>query len=240
MAKHGDMRDEDWRLQGITTVQNVPPDSTIDAKPGDILKIVVPTIFHDRNVALGLPNSTALFLDLSQRMFKQAESNREEELRKKEVRYIKEKSAFSFFEKTMASIIFAFNALEAFANEEIPDDHVHYKKWKKLYVAQSKPIIERWVSLDVKLGTIIPQVFNIPSPKGTSTWTEYMNLKELRDRIIHLKTQDQRALAGDPPSIWAILFTREEDSFALIAKRIIGYFYSKTEKPPRWYEPIPF
>lgn len=222
------------------TVLNVPPNTQIKTQRGDVLKVCFTPEKGGAIIGVGLPNASALYLDYSHRLHHQALDLYREAERKTSHNYIPDKLSFPFFQKIMGAIIFAFSAIETFANAEIPDDHMHFRKWKDIYVAESKSTIERWKSLDVKLGEIIPEVLKVPSPKGTHIWQDYMRIKDLRDRVVHLKTEDQRAHTTNPNSIWTQLWTPAVECFAATAKEIIGHYYSKVDKPPRWFTKIPF
>ena len=124
---------------------------------------------------------------------------------------------------------------------EIPDDHYHYKKRKKIFLAEAKNTIERWESTEVKIGEILPEILKIESPKGKREWEEYKKLKDIRDRIIHLKSVDQKVVKDGPDSIWKILFDEEVPNYPGIAKNLIAYFYEKKpELKPRWYKNFPY
>ena len=235
-----DAEKEDWRLQGVTTVLDVPPNIEIKAQRGDALKVCFTTEKAGTITAVGLPNASALYLDYSHRLHHQSLNLYQEAQRRISRNYIPDKLSFAFFQKMMGAIVFAFSAIETFANAEIPDDHMHYRKWRDIFIARSKPTIERWEPLDAKLGEIIPEVLKVPSPKGTQTWQDYIRLKDLRDRVVHLKTEDQRALATNLNSIWKQLWTPSAECFATTAKEIIGYYYNKVDKPPRWFTKSPF
>ena len=68
----------------------------------------------------------------------------------------------------MASIIFAYTAIEAFANEEIPEDYIYKAETRssEILIAYQKDSIERRISLDEKLGSILPKTKNLPTPKN--------------------------------------------------------------------------
>jgi hypothetical protein len=231
---------EDWRLQGVVTVLDVPPNARITTRPGNALKICFPVEKDGGIIAVGLPNASALYLDYAYRLHGQAIDLYREAEEKVSKSYVPDKLAFAFFQKIMGAIVFSFSAIETFANAEIPDDHMHFRKWREIYIARSKTTIERWEPLDAKLGEIIPEILKIPSPKSTKTWQDYTRVKDLRDRVVHLKTEDQKALATNPNSIWRQMWTPSVECFAITAKGIIGDYYTRCAKPPRWFSKVPF
>lgn len=137
----------------------------------------------------------------------------------------------------MACIIFAYTALEAFANSQIPDDYVYImnRSDKKCVEQYSKSQIERFISLDTKLGDILPEIMGLASPKGTSTWEKYLSLKKLRDEIIHCKSAPT---TQETNQIFKDLFSETVANPCLEAKDIIGYFLNslKPSDQPMWFK----
>lgn len=225
--------EQDWRLYCIAHVEDANP---ANAHKGDIVKVIFPRfLYKEREISIGLPNVCALYLDFSFKLFNQATDIRNKAVLKTKNGRIPDKLAFDYFEKIATSIILAFCAIETFANNEIPDAHIHYKKWKKLYLAENKITIQRHESTDIKIGTILPESKNIESPKGKEVWENYIMLKNFRDRIVHQKSTDQIALINNPPSIWQNLFSPDLPCFPKIALDLISYFHkANPENIPRW------
>ena len=240
MTKEYKIKNEDWRLQGVTTIKK--PSRGMKAEPGDVIKVCALTTYKENEIALGIPRAVALFLDIAFISFKDIAEMREAAVAKRDKCYIPDASAFSYFERVMTSIIFSYTALESFANEEIPEGYIHHQKTRGIFAALFKPTIERRVDLDTKLGDILPQVTQIISPKGTSLWTDYLRLKEDRNRIIHLKSHDRRAPYQGPPSIWERFFSPDLPHYPEIAKNMIAYFQKDRDESrvPRWFKLLPF
>jgi len=239
-AEQRAIEDEDWRLYLVTEVKDVSAGAKIDFKPGDIVKACAHLNTDGREAYIHLPSAGALCLEISQHAFERAVAKRLQEILPIGFNKAGEATLFQFLEEMMVSVVFAFTALEAFANEEIPDSYMHTGKSRGLFVARGKATIEREVSLDIKLGEIIPEALKIPTPKGKSVWEDYKLLKSLRDRLVHIKSPDQRALADDPESVWALLCKYDGESFARRAKSIMNYYYIAKGAVPRWFRKIPF
>lgn len=133
---------------------------------------------------------------------------------------------FDFFELSFQNIVFAYTALEAFANQTIPDDFVFTKlrQDKRCEESFSKDQIERYLSLDIKLSEVLPQITGTPLSKGASPWTEYAELRKIRDRIIHVKSVDVGVGDRSVESIWAELLKRRNTDSSLIAHIVISHF----------------
>jgi hypothetical protein len=140
----------------------------------------------------------------------------------------------------MASVIFAYTALESFANEEIPDEFSHPVEKNKCTEVYGKTQIERFLSLGVKLGDILPVVFDLASPKGTKAWEDYSALESLRHSIIHMKQVDREHVSYSSQSVWSRLIDDPVPYSVATAKSMIDYFYDSRSLKPHWYEDFPF
>lgn len=230
----------DWRLH--VAIPGKRKAGGLFQKEDDVIikGILPPFIFNKIKISFGLPNACALYIGNAYKLYKQALDIRCQALNKIKFDRIPDNLAFAYFEKMMGSVLFAYSSIEAFANYEIPDDHYHYKQKKILFLAESKKTVERWEPLEIKLCDILPEVLKIKSPKGEKEWQDYKGLKDIRDRIVHLKTIDQQAKHGEPNTIWEILFKPDVPNCPNIAKNLISYFYKNNEeKKPRWFKNIP-
>jgi hypothetical protein len=103
-----------------------------------------------------------------------------------------------------------------------------------------KQQIERQLNLDTKIGDVIPTILGVKFPKGGKLWAAFLRLRELRDRIIHMKTKDRQFTGEQPNSIWNALMSDPLPETYLTAKRIVNYFVEAKGPPPRWFEKCPF
>ncbi|WP_138921952.1 hypothetical protein [endosymbiont of Tevnia jerichonana] len=129
----------------------------------------------------------------------------------------------------------AFTAMEAFVNEVIPDDfkyHTH-RKSEIIIEEMDKTQIERWLSIEEKFSTVLPEILQTPSPKKLRCWQGFKKLKKIRDRIIHMKAADRKSSGPETPTLWHELFN-VEPLFSQ-AKDIIDYFVKSMESKPRWH-----
>ena len=236
----------DWRYRVVTTITKdaILPSGKI-AKAGS--SVSVTSLFKNggKTLSIGDPSAPALFLSQSHKAYLQAIQIQpftttfptEEESKVSAVVY-------DYLEFMMTSVLFAFSALEAFANEEIPKDFTHEAKRHSsgVHIAYEKNSVERYVSLDEKLSTILPKAKGKPSPKGSQVWTDYVNLRRLRDRLVHLKSDDRAHSKGDnlfPKSIWSELLEPKQPNFPLIAKKMMLHFFDD-EHSHHWLRNCPF
>lgn len=104
-----------------------------------------------------------------------------------------------YLQRAITIPIFLFTALEAFTNQLIPTDYTYQKLPKVFFWKRSKIMnkveIERWMSTDEKLTTIIAQLRN-KQIKSTPLWPKYKELKKLRDELVHLKTREKQSVVA--------------------------------------------
>lgn len=141
---------------------------------------------------------------------------------------------FDYFESAMAEVVFSYSAVEASANELIPDDFVYQVAGRngRSDTAMTKSDIERKTSLDDKLKHVLPQALGRESPAGGQLWPPYLLLKNLRDGLIHLKTTDRTASGPEIETIWGKLLRIGTTSYPGTAANLIGHFYNPDR---RWF-----
>lgn len=147
---------------------------------------------------------------------------------------------FDFFEKRILHIVASFTALESFANNEIPSDFKYIRKTKRgKEETLGKEEIERRLGLNEKFDKILPQILKLSSPAGTELWTKYNVLKDLRDRIIHLKSEDTKSGGPETERIWGSILADRDSDHALTAHEMILHFRSNGHKS-RWIRLFPY
>lgn len=160
------------------------------------------------------------------------------------------KPLLDFCEQYAAHVVFAFTALEAFANEvianEVAENGYSYTTARARNKAQPGEkvtyrgeAIERSVSLDEKLAQVLPDALNVGSPKGLHIWRDYKNLKRWRDRLIHLKMADRQPRGPEVKSIWGDMLRNPTEPFCDNAHKIMGYFGPKVTNR-RWHQKYPY
>lgn len=157
---------------------------------------------------------------------------------------------YNFFEQRFLNIVFSFTALEAFANQTVPDDFVFSKlrQDKKSTESFDKDQIERNLSLDIKLSEVLPKITGIKFEKGTSLWNQYSKLKAIRDRIVHIKSVDMGIKDRKITSVWAEILEGRNTDYSLVAHRVIQHFPVKHDKSSSpvaqgrdlWIQTFPF
>jgi hypothetical protein len=235
----------DWRI-GVTntsqvTLQEVPFQKF---EPGSIRTVANIELSTLRELTIPIPNASALLLSGSNDAFVRAQEiwklNELDVIQAPKVNFKTDNDAFRFLELKMHAILFAFTSIEAFANESIPDDYVYvrHQHSEVILEASFKKSTERHTSLEEKLEHILPNVFKVKSPKGTACWADYRKLKTVRDRLIHMKSEDRRYVHMQPKTLWRDITLMSAPH--LLALNVISHFLRSAEHPPWWYAHHPF
>ena len=234
--------DNDWRMQDVLFLGEdwkSPWTGQVASKGSQLTLHSITQLTKKKQLSVALPNATALCLSSSMRAWKEAQEIRKnsniDSSIKEQVTFNSKAESFDYIERVMESIVMAFTALEAFVNENIPDDYEYHthRKSEVILEVMDKKAIERWLSLDEKLSEVLPEAKSVDSPKGSKCWQGYKELKTTRDRIIHMKKEDRRSSGPDIPTLWHKLF--KVNAPYIQAKEVIDYFVKKTGVPPRWH-----
>lgn len=133
-----------------------------------------------------------------------------------------------YFEHVQTSLVFAYTAVEAFANISIPPDYKYEKPTSRGPVeVYDKKSIERWLPLSEKLKSILPRVLKISPPTSQSFWEHFLKLENLRNSIVHQKTIDDMSAYSEflNPSIFKIVSS---------GVKILSYYYNSAPPNRLW------
>lgn len=237
-----DESNNDWRMHltaNLSKNWKSPWTGQIVPKGSQLTVVNIEKLNSKKQISFALPNATALCISSSIRAWKSAKKIRAEskidKTLKKDAFFATNKDAFDYLERVMESVVMAFTALEAFVNENIPDDYKYHTNRKKDLTLEvmDKTKIERWLSLDEKLSKVLPDALDIDSPKSHKSWSGFKNLKKIRDRIIHMKTIDRKSSGPDTVTLWGDLFKLQPPHKQV--KDLIDFFVSQTDNQPRWH-----
>jgi hypothetical protein len=235
--------DIDWRYRVAATLAQdwLSPEGVVHEKGTPVT--VATFVKHDeQRILIGDPSAPALFLSQSHKAFLQALQIHPFLNKPTADRKVSSTATYDYLELMMASVVFAYTAVEAFTNEEIPEDFVYEDQTDSgLLIPRQKEWIERHLSLDEKLAVVLPKAKGKPTPKGLSIWEEYVHLRRLRDRIIHMKSRDRARSKGNdlyPDSIWSELLDPKQRNYPLIAKNMLLHFRDKSRT--HWLKYCPF
>lgn len=231
----------DWRCRIVVRVAEATTVPGLgDLPAGAVAKGMGIIDYQSGQLAFTLPNPTALFLNLSKKHYDEALTVAQDFSVAPTLQKQGDEASFAYLENIMASVVFAYTALESFANEEIPDDFTYSVDKTKSTEVYNKAQIERFLSMEVKLGEILPAVCGVPSPKGVKIWQDYVALESLRHSIVHMKEADREHVGYSSQSVWSRLIKEPVPYAVPVAKGMIDHFYRPRSPKPHWYEHFPF
>jgi len=211
----------DWRIQfSTTTVTEIPA-----AYPGGpshpagstivVVSLVQPS--EGPPIAFPAPSAAALALGAATRAAKTAAAIKREfrfaAAPGENVRRLEGAATsqlFDYFEHCFVAVVFSVQSLEAYCNYKIAlnlKGKVKVERRGEL-VELSAEEAERQLSTDEKLGTTLPGLLGVESPRGRSEWEPYVRLRRLRDATVHMKSHHQWTLASrnfdESPYSWFV------------------------------------
>jgi hypothetical protein len=146
---------------------------------------------------------------------------------------------YDFFEQCMVSATFSFQSIETFCNHTISRElktNFRLKRRRKWYNFTPKEL-ERKISTEEKLATVLPKIKSVSSPKGKKVWQEFKVLKETRDATIHLKSTDLETSENvKNDALFFQFLNHKSEEFPKAAVEMIRYFMKGKE--PRWLQLI--
>lgn len=148
---------------------------------------------------------------------------------------------FDTFETACCQVVFAALALEAFANEVIPEgyEHEHANKGSTDIRLLDKEGIQRQLNTSEKLGVVLPDALKVPSPKGRQPWQRFVEIRRLRDRIVHLKVADCSWTGPEVKTLWGDLLRTLHVPYCDHAHDLMGCFGGAV-KTRRWFRCYPY
>jgi hypothetical protein len=234
--------EDDWRLH-LTVRLSEPWTSPWSGETSPVgtritLSSVV-TLSKKKQITIPIPNATALMLSAAEHAYNSARKIRDQcaidKSLHQHVAFQDDAQTFDYLEGKVVSIVLAYTAIEAFVNEVIPEDFSYTRTKRDGSQEQlNKSVIERHVNMDEKLCTVLPSVLSCLSPKGSRCWQAYRQLKEIRDRVVHMKTEDRKSSGPEVETIWKGLLLMPAPQVA--AKGVIDHFVRAMENAPQWHQ----
>lgn len=104
---------------------------------------------------------------------------------------------YNFIEHAQKAIIFSFTALETFINLSIPNNFIWKKTTSRKTEVYDKEQIERYVSWKEKINLVVTDIYEVPQIKKMSFWSDLIELLDIRNRLIHIKSSDDTEVLTD-------------------------------------------
>jgi len=139
------------------------------------------------NIAL-LLNVSKNELEISKKLFKNFISKKFNANKNSYLKEVDLPDVYDYLEHIQISIIFAYSAVESFANTAIPFDYKFEKtNGKGVLEIWNKENIELYFKTSEKLKVLLPKILNIEEPTKLSFWSKFTELEKYRNDIIHPK-----------------------------------------------------
>lgn len=134
----------------------------------------------------------------------------------------KSQDVCDYIEAIQTGIIFAYTAVETFANLSIPPDYVYKVEIKSRGTIElhDKNAIERWISLKDKVLHVLPDIYKTTRPDKKKFWSHFIKLEKYRHDIIHQKTINSTAF-------YKAYFQRDIFDVCGSAEQVIKFFYNQ-------------
>lgn len=141
------------------------------------------------------PNSTAMYLNASERELKAAKALHaaliEPKMRTRDSYHFVDEDAtklYDYFEHIKISIIMAYTAVECLSNALIPMDYSYIENTKDGDRLWDCKEIQRWKSTTQKLRQILPKALQMKDPGQFKSYSTFCKLEELRNEVIHTRS----------------------------------------------------
>ncbi|WP_370176380.1 hypothetical protein [Leeuwenhoekiella palythoae] len=151
-------------------------------------------VFDQLETMLIQPNDVALYSNISDRCLNQALEFYEKVILPRHKQWHGsfpsleiQKEYYDYFEIIIEAVIFAYTALEAFANICIPSGWEYQTDSNGVKTIYSKEAIERKFALRDKFKKIIRPILSTSDPSLENWWMPFTELENLRNEIIHTK-----------------------------------------------------
>ena len=141
------------------------------------------------------PNSTAMYLNASERELKTAKRLHKELIEPK----ISTRSSYDlsdddvvklydYFEHIRMSIIMAYTAVECLCNALIPKEYSYVDKTTEAERIWDFKEIQRWKSTTQKLRQILPNALKMKDPGQFKSYSTFCKLESIRNEVIHTRS----------------------------------------------------
>jgi hypothetical protein len=150
---------------------------------------------------------------------------------------------YDYFENCMITVAFSYQALETLANYIIeknvknPYPLKRMKSGKEKIEYLGKKELQRNVSTDEKLSTLLPEILKINSPRHTKIWESYKNLKKIRDASIHAKPYEFKDILEDRNSILFLLYYCDPKKIVEDTLKLAKFFTEKNDEK-KWSDKV--
>jgi hypothetical protein len=167
------------------------------------------SVGRGKEITYFCPNNVAVLLSVSSKSLSKAKELHEKFFRSPSMEFRLEKiegdkktflnrvssMVCDYIEYVQTAVVFAYTALETFANLSIPEGYLYHAENKSKGTTETydKGAIEQWLSLKVKVQYILREIYGTEKVECQKWWGHFSNLEQYRNDIIHQKTINSTA-----------------------------------------------
>jgi len=242
----------DWRIRAVSRLAKgfTSPEGHVYKAGSPVTLVTITEIGKGQVLSFTTPSPPALALSIAIRAARRANELRKRLVftekvesyplfhKKPEVERLitNDRALYDFFEECMIAVAFSFQALETFSNTLIAEEvkRTYLLKRRKEELELSADELQRKASTEEKLGTVLPEILSMESPKGKEVWQSFKQLKRIRDMTTHMKAHDAHSGVNVHRETIFYKFLHDKiEEFPVTAINIIAYFF-KDGQLPRW------
>ncbi|MBF4518309.1 hypothetical protein IRZ71_18275 [Flavobacterium sp. ANB] len=186
-------------------------------------ELIFAFIYNDNgnHVTIPLPDFTLVYYDFSYKLNIDRKESKKIMLKNlKNVNHFTELNGevlYRFYGYSSSCIINLFTSIECFINHLLPENKNYIEVNNNRTEIYNKTQIQQYIQFWDKLKKVLPQFYNKNFfQKSTPTNEHIFKLKELRDNIIHTKSEDSGALQIE--LFKQILNFKYDETFIAVAK----------------------
>jgi hypothetical protein len=242
----------DWRIEMFGKLVNDVPAAFPGGpshKAGSFVYVAPTLVRHPSYNAIGFitPSPTAMALNIAARAAAAAVTVRRQVIFVNgaspvgTVKMVTQETLpylFDYFENCMIAVTFSFQALEAFSNQiiqaRVKGNYTVRRRGETKDLSPDE--LERELATEEKLATVLPELYNLKTPKGGKLWERFVKLKRVRDSTVHLKQRDAQSEL-DLDSLYFQFLNYDANDFPRAALDMVEYFQS-SKGGPLWMKRI--
>lgn len=217
------------KLGNITKRSNRPLIATDkDSEDNVFFQETIGAKIENTKIIFSRPNEIALSMSIASKSLERASEIRKDILKNidsgKQTDFYDARvnDIYDYLEEVQKTVVFGYKAIEALCNSAIPHDYVYKKELNKkgIHEIYDKHAIERWVTTSEKISKILPEIYKCASPTTQKFWGHFKKMEDLRNDIIHSKSNTTSKLLSE-------LLSNDIGKYFKSCESLLLYYYKQ-------------